>query len=62
MVYQIKMNYLNYKNLNIKLSPMCVKSKNTIYGIYIQLTIANTIENKSKNRVQKSKITIEGGK
>ena len=32
---------------------------NTIYGIHIQLTIANTIENKNKNRVQKNKMPIE---
>ena len=32
---------------------------NTIYGIHIQLTIANTIENKSRNRVRKNKMAIE---
>ena len=33
---------------------------NTIYGIHIQLTIANTIENKSKNRVQKKQNGYRG--
>ena len=32
---------------------------NTIYGIHIQLTIPNTIENESKNCVQINKMAIE---
>ena len=32
---------------------------NTIYGMHIQLTIANTIENESKKDVQKNKMAIE---
>ena len=32
---------------------------NTIYGIHIQLTMPNTIENESKNRVQKNKMAIK---
>ena len=32
---------------------------NTVYGIHIQLTMLNTIENESKNRVQIKKMAIE---
>ena len=31
----------------------------TIYGIHIQLTMPNTIENEYQNRVQKNKMAIE---
>ena len=32
---------------------------NAIYGMHIQLTIENTIENESKNCMQKNKMAIE---